>query len=430
MKRTAILIASLGLTMLCSPAQADDVLYEYGGWLIRDGKSGSVAKFQAGLSDALAECGSNTRLSPDGLYGNGTRKAIVEAAACETISAQLDTDSSARSGAITEALWSIVLPDAAVPSVSQRAASLKLTFEATDYDRMQWNFCQNTPFYRPSEDQNECHSNDKRSYITWGPNGATAGWGREVQAILNRYLETPANGTAFDHAFGNEAPAVRRMLTLEDSSNGSLETYLCGVWMDKSRRDSWTSGFKTLGRSPDVRTAYRDIYGSASFDAGKIAAFYKIWQSEAFALPVTEIDHAFFTDRAAHMGMGRATRQKIRDALTELKQSSGEDWPVSAAEVRRHIAKRVLPGNAKIKKDRLGRDAAFFVEGIGKANLSELETTAWADRGRRNVIHIGMSDVRTMPDFVPNPAISNPAPTGTVTEAERALCPAVVLNPQ
>lgn len=430
MKRTTIFLASLGFALFGNAAQADNVLYEYGGWLIRDGKSGHVAKFQAGLSEALAACDSSTRLTPDGLFGNGTRKAIVEVAACETVSLQLEADSPARTGAITISLWQAILPGTPTPSVSQRAASLKLTFEATDYDRMQWNFCQNTPLYRPDQGQNECHSNDKRSYITWGPNGATAGWGREVQAILNRYLEGDGNAAQFNNAFGDEASAVRRMLTLEDSQNGSLETYLCGVWMDKSRRNNWQAGFRTLGRSADIRAAYRDIYGSASFDAGKIAAFYKIWQSEEVALPVTEIDHAFFTDRAAHMGMGRSTRQKVRDALTELKQASGENWPVSPAEVRRHIAKRVLPGNLKIQRDRLGRDTAFFVEAIGVNNLSELEMDAWGARGRRNVIHIGMSDARTMPDFVPNPALSHPAPTGTITEAERALCPAVVLNPE
>ncbi len=418
-------LAFAGLALSGLSAQADQVLYQYNGWLIKDGKSGPVAEFQDALNPVLEACGSERRLTADGVFGNGTKTAIAEAAACATISDGLTADSPARQGAITQTLWALVLPDTAAPSVSQRAAALKLTFENTDYDRMQWNFCQNRPFYAPQAGQPVCFSNDRASFITWGPSGATAGHGREVQAILNLYLERDDADQALTEAFGDETDNVKRMLTLRHESNGPLETYLCSVWMDRTQRDAWRAGFKALGKNKHVQTAYRTIYSSSSFDGGKINKFYKVWTSEAFDLPVTELDHAWFVDRATHMSISES---KLRAAMTTLKDESGDAWPPSAAEIRQYISLNVRPSNQRV--DRLGRDIAYYISSIEFESLSADEKSAWTQRGKRNAIDVGMSDDRQMPAFAPAASQPHPMPTGTLTAAEEGICPAAVLNPQ
>ena len=417
--------ALIGLGFSGLSAHADQVLYQYNGWLIKDGKSGSVAELQAALNPILEACESDRRLTADGLFGNGTKTAIIEASACATLSDHLDEDSAARQGAITEALWGLVLPDEDVPSVGKRAAALKLTFENTDYDRMQWNFCQNRPFYAPQSGQPVCFSNDRASFITWGPSGATAGHGREVQAILNLFLEREDADEALSDAFGEETENVRRMLTLRHEPNGPLETYLCSVWMDRTQRDAWRAGFKTLGANKHIQTAYRTIYSSSSFDGGKINKFYKVWTDEAYDLPVTELDHAWFLDRATHMSISES---KLRTAMATLKEETGDDWPPSAAAIRQYISLNVRPSNQRT--DRLGRDIAYYVTAIGEENLSADESSAWTRRGKRNAIDVGLSDERTMPAFAPAASQPHPMPTGTLTAAEQGACPAAVLNPQ
>jgi hypothetical protein len=421
-------LAALAALCLAGTAFADDpVLFEYRTWMTRDGQTGPVTRFQAGLNAALAACGIDKVVGVDGQFGNGSRKAVIALTGCDAISAQVPGDSAAHTGAVTEALWKAVMGDKPAPTVDQRAAVLKLTFEATDYNRMQWNFCQNSPRYAPDDGQGTCFSNDKRSVITWGPNGATAGHGREVQAILSQFRDSgaPGNADLFNAAFGAEAPAVQRVLELENKSdNSALETYLCGVWMSPERRSAWVDGFKALGTVAELPELYRDVYRSASFDGGKIATFHRVWTSEEFGLPVSELDHAFFIDRSAHMSI---SERKLKDALRTLKSASGSAWPPAPAAIRQYVALNVRPPNQRT--DRLGRDIAFYVEGVGQPALSADETTAWANRGRRNAVDLGLSDTRLVPAFTAGPAISHPMPTGTLTDAEKALCPAAVLNP-
>jgi hypothetical protein len=422
------LAAALAALCLAAPAIADDpVLFQYRTWLIKDSRTGPVAQLQAGINDALASCGINTAIGVDGQFGRSSRSAIISLATCDTVSAQLPDGSPARTGAVTVALWKAIMQGKPAPTVDQRAAALKLTFEATDYDRMQWNYCQNRPRYGPEDGQRTCFSNDKRSFITWGPNGATAGHGREVQAIIRQFGDsgTPGNADLFNAAFAAEAPAVQRMLELENKSdNSSLETYLCGVWMSPERRAAWIDGFRALGQSAELPALYRDVYRSGSFDGGKIATFHRVWTSEEFGLPVSELDHAFFIDRSAHMSI---SERKLTGALRTLKSASGSAWPPAPAAIRQYVALNVRPPNQR--SDRLGRDVAFYVEGVGQSALNTDETAAWANRGRRNAVDLGLSDTRLVPAFTAGPAISHPMPTGTLTDAETALCPDAVLNP-
>jgi hypothetical protein len=216
------------------------------------------------------------------------------------------------------------------------------------------------------------------------------------------------------------------VLELENKSdNSALETYLCGVWMSPKRQSAWVDGFKALGAAAELPELYRDVYRSASFDGGKIATFHRVWTSEEFGLPVSELDHAFFIDRSAHMSI---SERKLKDALRSLKSASRSAWPPAPAAIRQYVALDVRPPNQRT--DQLGRDIAFYVEGVGQSALSADETAAWANRGRRNAVDLGLSDTRVVPEFTAGPAISHPMPTGTLTDAETALCPAPVLNPR
>ena len=423
----SILIASmLGASAL---VKAEQVLYQYRTWSINDSKYGPIRLFQTRLKQALADCESRQTLKPDGAFGPGTKKSIIAVTKCPQIDTALREDSPARHGAISDTLWHLIVPNEDVPNVTKRAAALKLTFEATDYDKMQWNFCQNKPFYDPSNGQDVCYSNDKAAFITWGPHGATAGHGKEVQGILNLFLNSGDSERAetFKRAFGDESNAVMRMLnmpkTSSDNNKPPLETYLCSIWTNKNRREAWRSGFKKLGAIDEVQALYRSLYSAKNFDGGKILSFYQAWQDPRFNLPVTEIDHGFFVDRSAHMGI---SKNALLNALAELKESYQGEWPPLPAEVRQHISNKVIPSNRK--QDRMGRDVAYYVHNIPASQLSEKERTAWIKRGSRNAVDVGLSDSRFMPNYRPTSAIEFENPNGELAADE--TCPVAVLNPK
>jgi hypothetical protein len=177
-------LTAIGLACsLFLPANAhSEVLYRFSGAVLFDGKYGPVARAQQAASTALVACGKSP-ISADGRFGSGTRAALRTLAGCPAFQAKLAGDADARDGTLTDRYWTALITDAA-PSVDARAKTIMLTFEATDYTRMEWNFCQSSPLYNPAIGNRVCYSNDPRSYLTWGPNGATGGGGREVQLIL------------------------------------------------------------------------------------------------------------------------------------------------------------------------------------------------------------------------------------------------------
>lgn len=424
----AWLTACQGGTSQASPAvlAPDQVLYHYSNWDIRTGAFGPVAELLDAANRELEACGKAERAADNGQITRATRTAIRALSTCPAMDGQLPADSPARDGAITEGLWRALLPGVPVVTPEARAASVKLTFEATDYPVMQWNYCQNRPFYEPSVEDSKCYSNDKRSFITWGPNGATAGHGREVQVILLEFLKQGETASsALDAAFGAEARPVRRMLELANNTDDSpLEVFLCSVWMQPERRKAWRDGFAALGTRSDMRAIYQDLYRSASYDGGKIARFHEVWTRPEFGLAVTELDHAFFIDRAAHMSISQSA---LAEALTALKQTTGQAWPPAPAVVRQHIALSVRPTNQK--KDRLGRDVAFYVAGVGPTGLNPEEAEAWRARGRRNAVDVGLSDERLIQPYSPGPARPVVTPTGQLRPEDGASCPAQVLAP-
>jgi hypothetical protein len=415
--RSLFLVTALTLP-LASTASRADILYRFNQGTLFDGGFGPIAKVQAKVSAALSRCGKPGLPSPDGKFGPGLRTALVTLATCPEFSAAVAADNDARAGALTQTFWTALMGEPA-PSVDDRARTLMLTYEATDYTRMEWNYCQSRPLYNPPAGNTVCYSNDPRSYLTWGPNGATGGGGRDVQLILQAV--DAASPALVDQSFGSEANAVRRMFKMPNGDpSRSLETYLCGIWIDGSRRAAWKSGFQAIGKEPSVRTTFDKFYKSASLDGGKIAGFIDAYA--AYGLTPTEIDYAFFKDRAAHMSL---TPRPIRQAIETVPpaERTSARW-----KVRRAIALNVRPG-AQVE-DRLGRDVAFYLDGAGNA-LSREESSAWQARGRLRASDAGLSDSRNAPAFRPEPAIdtriNSPA---SLTDAERTACPAAVLATQ
>ena len=216
-------LLAVALTLLAATPSRADILYRFGQGVLFDGRFGPIAKAQARVNAALIACSKPGTIEADGKFGQGTRTALVALAQCPAFAPKLAADADARAGALTQAYWDALVSEAA-PSVDDRSRTLMLTYEATDYTRMEWNYCQSRPLYDPPAGRRTCFSNDPRSYLTWGPNGATAGGGREVQLILQAVdAATPA---LIDEHFGSEANAVRRMFRMPDRDTGrSLETY-------------------------------------------------------------------------------------------------------------------------------------------------------------------------------------------------------------
>ncbi len=152
-----------------------------------------------------------------------------------------------------------------------------------------------------------------------------------------------------------------------------------GLGLDP-RRQAWRDGFERLGEYADVRDTYDAVYRSQTFDGGKIATFDRAYRARG--LTPSEVDYAFFKDRAAHTSDSYAP---IAAAIANEASAGVEHW-----RVRRAIALAVRP--ARQRADRLGRDVAFYVDGLGVPNLTPEELSAWALRGRRQASDVGLSD--------------------------------------
>jgi hypothetical protein len=407
------LMVSGGMTW--AHAQSDPVLYSLRRTPLFDGKFGKLAEAQAAISAALVRCGKPSIVA-DGTFGNRTAQAVKTLVACPEIRPHIPPDSSAHQGVITQSLWKALLPNSAVPSVEERSQTLVLTYEATDYDRLEWNFCQNKPLWSPQNPSLPCFTNDPRSYITWGPRGATAGHGREVQWILWRVDQHDAS--IVNTAFGPEASALRQLIALNDSSARSL---LCSVYADEQRRNSWTRAFQKFGKSPLVRSMYDRHYLSRASDGAKMATFYRLY--DKLGIRPTEIDYAFFLDRATHSSPPSDLDNAARKIQGWLEERQVTRTPNN---VRRAIAAK-FP-TAHQTKDRLGRDVTFFIDAVGEAELTQEERQAWIHRGQLSAANVGLSDEREAPAL--NPGLSTTGPSFNESLDPAPPCPQSVLNPR
>ncbi len=416
MEIRGFLTVSLAIASI-APATAGDVLYQRRDGVLFDGAYGPIARLQKKIDETLRACGNGAHVVADGKFGRGTAQGIAALAQCSNVPETVRNDVDVRRGAATTTLWQAVM-DEPVPSVDARARTLMLTYEATDYTRMEWNFCQSSPLYDPTNGRNVCYSNDPKSYLTWGPNGATGGGGREVQLILQSVDQaTPA---LLDSSFGSEAASVRRMFVLRDrDDNRTLETYLCGVWADRERRNAWKRGFASIGAQAAVREKFDDLYRSRSLDGGKITTFFTAYRDNG-VVP-SEVDYGFFKDRSAHTSPSLAP---IKTAIANLLRSEpgAPNW-----KVRQAIALAVRPSSQST--DRLGRDIAFYLDGAGLEQLSREEASAWSSRGRFRASDVGLSDERPFGSFTPGPAIDTAIRhPDSLRPEERAACPQAVLD--
>ena len=107
-------------------------------------------------------------------------------------------------------------------------------------------------------------------------------------------------------AFGTEYPNLRRFFQLKGGGKSKcdgdipLKRFVCAVWMDQARRKIWDHALTVLGHSSLVRKAYNELYALSDFDGTKLQDYYAVWRD--LGLRPSEIDYAFFLDRATHLG--------------------------------------------------------------------------------------------------------------------------------
>jgi hypothetical protein len=152
-----------------------------------------------------------------------------------------------------------------------------------------------------------------------------------------------------------------------------------------------------------------------------MVTFYRLY--DKLGIKPTEVDYAFFLDRATHSSppsdLDSAAR-KIQGWLEEKRVTR------TLSNVRRAFAAK-FP-TASQKKDRLGRDVAFFIDAVSEAGLTQEERQAWIDRGQLSAANVGLSDEREAPALNPGPATNGPSFSESLEPAPP--CPQSVLNPR
>ncbi len=399
---------------------ADPIIARYSGVALNGGKFGYLAEVQNKLNQLPPDCRPAPALVVNGLFGSKMRDAIKKAASCPGLQNSLPPASEARNGALTDGLWTILFPGRSKPSVYERAMVIVLTQEATDYDRAEWNFCQSRPLYDPAHGQTTCHSNDPTSFLTWGPRGATAGGGGEVQRILFAVDSDPSMKAVVDGSFGSTSGDVRRLSRLDAKDVGP---FLCKIWIDPQLRQQWKDGFARFGASPQVQRVYDALYASSTADGGKIAQYYRLYAS-AGIVP-TEVDYAFMIDRATQFSGPGA--QTIAAATAAMKSSGARSTP---AGLRRWISLNFRPSNQRT--DRLGRDVVFYVEALEASgqSLTPEEKTAWNGRNPLRSSDAGLSESVQLAEFHAPEFEYQRLPRGTehLDGTERGSCPAAILQ--
>jgi hypothetical protein len=349
------------------------------------------------------------------------RQAISKLAQCPQIKTALPAGTSAAQGELTEAMWRAVIADEGPPTMEARVKTLVLTFERTDYDRIEWNFCQFTNKgkepYDPTVPGSQCKSNDRNSFLTWGPRGATAGGGREIQNILsNLQVQQPKRLQA---AFGDQESDITGLIGLTACDT---ERYLCAKWLDLDTRQRWAAAFKRLATVPEARQTFDDYYATDNSDGSKVRAFFETYK--LMNVRPTQIDFAFFVDRATHTAGLPDKSAKIADQIDKFIGAKKENW-----RIRRAISV-LYPAQGDQQLDRLGRDVVFFVDAVGEANLTkgdDGEDQNWRRRSALKASDFGLSDSVTV-DAPAVPKALDPPKEGSV-QLPQALrqCPAEVL---
>lgn len=437
----ALVTVTSATWMMPARAGGDALLLMPGAIPVRVSAYSPFAEFKQRLAMRLARCALAPRPGGEDKtleIGQATREQIAQLSSCDH-ELGLPVGSFAYRGAITVALWRALLPHRTVPTLMDRIDSLTLTFEATDFsDPPEWNFCQDNagpPAERlRTARAGTCYNAvDPCSMLTWGPRGATAGQGAEIQWVLWRLARQSLSLLAA--AFGEEFPQVLRFVRMRrppaTSCDGSsaLEHFMCAVWLDDKRRERWTEGLKFLGGSQDARRAYETLYASREFDGYKMDEYGEMWLQAG--IKASELDFAYFFDRATHIGSPPAKGSPERLGFERCLLSE------AMAGTRNAAARRCLSlaqPHPTQPVDRLGRDVAYYRGAYPIAALSEREMATW----QRHIPidaheNFGLMDDRPAPQAALasrplQPDDHPPESVDQLTDVERA-CPAEIRNP-
>ena len=439
-------IGLAGVAVSAAAAPGDRIILNPARYEILAGRYSSFAAFQANLQRMLDQCGKGipsvmpTGEDAAGRLGAATRYGIQRALDCPALR-DVPADSPARNGIITDSVWQAVMGEAPAPTAEDRANAMVLSFEATDFgDAPEWNLCQDGERRRQGtakagSDDLVCYNeSDPCSLVTWGPRGATAGAGREIQLIL--WTVSKRDPALLQKAFGSEYPNLRRFFQLKGGGKSKcdgdipLKRFVCAVWMDQTRRTIWEQALAALGHSALVRKAYTDLYAMSDFDGTKLQDYYAVWRE--LGLKPSEIDYAFFLDRTTHLGgppeedsavalLGKCVHGERTKALT----------PNAAA--RRCLAQQ-QPHETQ-PEYRLARDVAYYLDSYPEGSLNEREISTWAGYVPLSATYnFGLSDTETVAiTEAPSLASLNPdlpqSQSSELTSAELKACPARVLSP-
>lgn len=391
----------LAISLFVAPAaiaeQPDPVILHVERTPVRIGAYSTFADLREPLRQALVDCGRMAAVSEldreaPGIFSLRTSRAIRALSACPNFK-QLKASGEAAKGALTGSVWSALLKDRPLPNLEDKIEALTLTFEATDFgQKPEWNFCQDSrsPLAvaaSPEDKSLTCrNTTDPCSMLTWGPRGATAGQGRELQWILGNAMRR--DPSVIQRAFGAEFDNVSRFLHTTpppiETCDGTapLEHFMCALWIDPVRRQVWEDGLTALGRDNLVRETYRQVYALEEFDGYKIKAYLELWR--LLGLEPTEVDYAFFYDRATFIGAppDSATIMSSLSQCMETQQST-----VNRSAVARRCLARLHP-HPTMPQDRLARDVAFYIDAFPDGALTAKELRTWNH-------HIPVRAVRT-----------------------------------
>jgi hypothetical protein len=404
-------------------------------FILRDGRFGKLSILQQALKSRLTQINPTlgNQFVVDGIVGKGTAQALrLVLSQLVGKPAQID---SAKDLPITVDTWRSIVGSEPPPTIEERAETWVLTYEATPFDRIaEWNYCQRNG-NRPRR-QSPCRTNDD-SLLTWGPRGATATSGREIQGVLIALEQS--NPALVSGAFGTEYPVLQKALSLSSntppgaaatgvsrqlSAVSDLELFLCPIWLDPRRAAAWANSFARLGTFKETQRIYNHLYRSSDFDGGKMRSFYQLYAR--LGVPPSQVDFAFFTDRATHTGGIGHVQIAASKVRSKLGAGPWQNW-----QVRRAIA-QVFPAGTQTT-DRLGRDVAFFVGSVGVEGLTGEELAAWRQRSNGiSAVTFGLDDNRPAPvlniDETSWPTLLTLGVSLTSSERERLGCPSWVVN--
>jgi hypothetical protein len=377
-----ILIPTQPLIGQNAELDASIILYKYEGKSLRDSKWGKITIFQRVVSENLQACGKKG-IGVDGWFGRGTQKGIMNLLSCSGFEDLAVSENHRLYGTVHSALWKKLLADIPLPTVHERAFSLSLTHEATDYDRVEWNY----------------GTDDDKSALTWGPFGATVGWGNEIRAILKKIHKE--NVDLLKNTFAQEFSIVSKLIE-EDPQKGY--ELMKEVFDDPNRKKDFRKKLQELGATAEGRAAY-DSYafeGNEWLKPNLRRLYSLIANAESTA---TEIDYAFFLDLGMHAGIKKKRIEAANQAIKAKEEEIGHS--LSSAERRRVISEVFVNAiNQRWRADRMGRNVVFYIDAIEPANLTEEEMTAWKKRTGRKASNFGLADNRKYyPDFLKEMAV-------------------------